>query len=171
MRVGAARLARAAASFLTSRAGACRTVTRSCRRSTAGAGSVDASRRASWRGSKLQVVRLRLQVLRLRLRRRSGSGSGGEMSRPGPAALLTLKCRMAVSASDNSVPGLRSGSSTAALCCSASLLSQRPTHSARRPSRARPRGPSGRLPPAVSENPNRNQPHLSPTTVGGCVQP
>ena len=64
-----------------------------------------ASRRASWRGSKLQVVRLRLQVLRLRLRRRSGSGSGGEMSRPGPAALLTLKGRMANSAGDNSVPG------------------------------------------------------------------
>ena len=66
---------------------------------------MDASRRASWRGSKLQVVRLRLQVLRLRLRRRSGSGSGGEMSRPGPAALLTLKGRMANSAGDNSVPG------------------------------------------------------------------
>ena len=66
---------------------------------------MDASRRASWRGSKLQVVRLRLQVLRLRLRRRSGSGSGGEMSRPGPAALLSLKCRMATSAIDNSVPG------------------------------------------------------------------
>ena len=54
---------------------------------------------------RLQFLRLQLQVLRLRLRRRSGSGSGGEMSRPGPAALLTLKGRMANSAGDNSVPG------------------------------------------------------------------
>ena len=37
--------------------------------------------------------------------RGSGSGSGGEMSRPGPAALLALKGRMANSAGDNSVPG------------------------------------------------------------------
>jgi hypothetical protein len=74
--------------------------------------------------------------------RGSGSGSGGEMSRPGPAALLALKGRMANSAGDNSVPGTIAA---AEAVCSASLLSQRPTHSACRPGRARPRGPSGRL--------------------------
>ena len=40
-------------------------------------------------------------------------------------------------------------SAATACCCSGSLLSQRPAHSAHRPSRAWPRGPSGRLPAVV----------------------
>ena len=110
---------------------------------------MDASRRASWRDSKLQVLRLWLQVLRLRLRLQVSRLRLRVWRRDVPPGSC---CAAGAQGPDGEQrrrqqrPGDDRGGGGCLCCCSASLLSQRPTHSACRPGRARPRGPSGRLP-------------------------